>query len=96
MNLASKTCADIAGKGHLNIRSLQKAIRTRVIQEVVANDVVANEHFECNTCVQGKMNRIPFPKGWSRATELGELIHSDVCGPMRYLHRKKTLMYYLH
>ena len=34
------------------------------------------------SCLQGKMTKKPFPKKAARATELLELIHSDVCGPM--------------
>lgn len=34
-------------------------------------------------CIQGKMTRTPFPKKSNRQTELLEIIHSDVCGPMR-------------
>lgn len=36
----------------------------------------------CLGCVSGKMCRSPFPTGRSRANEVGQLIHSDVCGPM--------------
>jgi hypothetical protein len=36
----------------------------------------------CLGCVSGKMQRSPFPVGRSRAKEVGQLIHSDVCGPM--------------
>lgn len=33
-------------------------------------------------CVSGKMQRSPFPVGRTRANEVGQLIYSDVCGPM--------------
>jgi len=34
-------------------------------------------------CVKGKQYRLPFPKGEAkRATQLLELVHSDVCGPI--------------
>jgi hypothetical protein len=36
----------------------------------------------CNGCAQGKNIKNPFPKRGSKAEELLELIHSDVCGPM--------------
>ena len=29
------------------------------------------------------MHRSPFPVGRTRATQIGQLIHSDVCGPMQ-------------
>ena len=37
----------------------------------------------CDGCVMGKMHRSPFKTGRNRATEVGQLIHSDVCGPMQ-------------
>ena len=39
----------------------------------------------CEGCLLGKMHRIPFPTGRTRATEIGQLIHSDVCGPMQQI-----------
>ena len=38
---------------------------------------------QCEACVLGKMKKIPFQKQTvHRTTELLELVHSDVCGPM--------------
>ena len=39
----------------------------------------------CEGFLLGKMHRIPFPTGRTRATEIGQLIHSDVCGPMQQI-----------
>jgi hypothetical protein len=36
----------------------------------------------CPGCAFGKMHRLPFKHGRRRATQVGEIIHSDVCGPM--------------
>ena len=36
----------------------------------------------CESCLLGKMTKSPFAKSYERASELLELIHSDVCGPM--------------
>lgn len=38
---------------------------------------------DCDICVKGKMSRLPFPKTSNRETEVLELIHSDLCGPMQ-------------
>ena len=41
------------------------------------------ESFEtCESCLLGKMTKSPFAKSCERVSELLELIHSDVCGPM--------------
>ena len=38
----------------------------------------------CEGCIMGKHHRIPFPKGKSwRARKRLELIHTDICGPMK-------------
>ena len=37
----------------------------------------------CEGCILGKMHRLPFPERLKRTTEIGEIIHSDVCGPMQ-------------
>src|SRR3954463_4487126 len=36
----------------------------------------------CESCLLGKMSKSPFTKSCKRASELLELIHSNVCGPM--------------
>ncbi len=41
-------------------------------------------HSLCVGCKLGKMTRLPFPIGRLRATTIGSLIHSDVCGPMEH------------
>ena len=41
------------------------------------------ESFEtCKSCLLGKMTKIPFAKSCERASDLLELVHSDVCDLM--------------
>ena len=40
------------------------------------------DEFVCEDGIRGKQTRLPFVTGRTRATKPGELIHSDVCGPM--------------
>ncbi|KAL0283840.1 UNVERIFIED_CONTAM: hypothetical protein Sangu_2864800 [Sesamum angustifolium] len=43
------------------------------------------------SCLQGKQHKKPFPSGTSwRAKAVLELIHTDVCGPMRTPSHDKT------
>nr|GEZ85254.1 retrotransposon protein, putative, Ty1-copia subclass [Tanacetum cinerariifolium] len=42
----------------------------------------------CVCCLSGKMTRKPFPHQTKRATNLLGLIHTDVCGPLRYVSRQ--------
>lgn len=37
----------------------------------------------CKGCHLGKMHRFQFQAGRQRGTEIGQLVHSDVCGPMQ-------------
>lgn len=42
------------------------------------------EKLFCDICAQAKMTRLPFPKeSLNRSTSVLDLIHSDVCGPMK-------------
>ena len=36
----------------------------------------------CESCLTGKMTKTPFSGTMERATDLLEIIHTDVCGPM--------------
>lgn len=67
--------------GHVNERDLKIALR-RTLQKGDWNE---NEKLSfCKACILGKQTRIPFPKSSnSRSTKLLELIHTDLCGPMR-------------
>ena len=47
---------------------------------IPAEKVIPNH--PCVGCVAGKMHRSPFPIGRTRANQVGQLIHADVCGPM--------------
>ena len=37
----------------------------------------------CEPCLMGKMTKTPYPGTMERATDLLEIIHTDVCGPMK-------------
>jgi hypothetical protein len=67
--------------GHLNENDLKNIIRK---QKVDGIDIKADEALPiCETCVKGKQTRKPFTRSVSQSTELLELVHTDVCGPMR-------------
>ena len=69
--------------GHLNVKSV-KAFQTMVSGMNLGKllcDVVA---LTCEGCIEGKQTRQPFPSnGATRTTKILEVVHSDVCGPMR-------------
>ena len=43
----------------------------------------------CEPCLMGKMTKTPFSGTMERATDLLEIIHTDVCGPMNIEARDK-------
>lgn len=67
--------------GHINVQDLCTADRNKAVLGV---NLEKNESkLECEICIRGKMTRTPFPKRSDRKTEILDIIHSDICGPMR-------------
>ena len=62
--------------GHLNMQSLQKLLRNKLV-EGLDGDNLNGLNF-CETCVKGKQAKSS--GGGCRATEPLDLVHSDVCG----------------
>lgn len=66
--------------GHLNAKSMKE------LQSMVSGLDLGHStmNLSCEGCIQGKQHRTPFPSGIAtRANQLLELVHSDVCGPMK-------------
>ena len=53
------------------------------ILKLFNKSVPCNKDFFCENCKFGKQTRLPFGEGSRKTTKIGELIHSDVCGPMQ-------------
>jgi hypothetical protein len=66
--------------GHLNMESLKEL-------DAMVDGMNLKEmslHHICEGCVKGKHQRTSFPKdGTMRASQLLEIVHTNVCGPMR-------------
>ena len=67
--------------GHLNWRDILSMLR---------NDAVSGMNFRdndvlpaCDTCAANKLSSLPFPKRGKRTTAPLEIVHTDLCGPMR-------------
>jgi hypothetical protein len=66
--------------GHLNMASLKEL--DAMVDGMNLKEVPL--HHICETCVKGKHQKTSFPKdGATRASQLLEIVHTDVCGPMR-------------
>jgi hypothetical protein len=80
--------------GHLNENDLKNIIRKQKFDRI---DIKADEALPvCKTCVKGKQTRKPFTRSVSQSTELLELVHTDVCGPMRVNSRWFKIFRHFH
>ena len=68
--------------GHLNFSSLARLSKHDMVCNLPSIHVPSNH--VCEGCILGKMHRFSFPKDANvLATHKLQLVHSDVCGPMR-------------
>jgi len=65
--------------GHIGVRRL-----SRLVKDGRIPDLTIESYPVCESCIQGKMTKAPFIGVGHRATDLLELIHSDVCGLMNH------------
>lgn len=63
--------------GHLNLDSVK-----RLPSMVTGIDVRGNDIPACARCAEGKHHKLPFKSMGNRSSELLDLVHSDLCGPM--------------
>ena len=63
--------------GHIGVKRMKKLHADGLLESL------DYESFEmCEPCLMGKMTKTPFSGTMERATDLLEIIHTDVCGPM--------------
>lgn len=67
--------------GHLNAASLSSLHKNNMVLGL--NLKGKEDVVDCKTCFRGKMTVLPFPNTTVRSKEKLELIHSDICGPMK-------------
>ena len=65
--------------GHVGVKRLTQMVKNGLIENLTIEPLPT-----CESCIQGKMTKAPFGGVGHRATDLLELIHSDVCGPMSH------------
>ena len=64
--------------GHIGVKRMKKLHADGLLESLDYELVDA-----CEPCLMGKMTKTPFSGTMERATDLLEIIHTDVCGPMR-------------
>jgi transposase InsO family protein len=66
--------------GHINFTALRKMTREGLVRGMPLLNQVDQV---CEACLAGKQRRAPFPqKAPRRSTEVLQLIHGDICGPI--------------
>ena len=67
---------------HTSYKTIIKMASNSIVDglTIPADKIIPNH--PCVGCVAEKMHRSPFPIGRTRANQVGQLIHADVCGPM--------------
>lgn len=67
--------------GHFNVHALKLLYQKGMMRDFPC---LKESNKACEGCLLGKQHRLPFPNdnAW-RAKDLLELIHTDICGPMR-------------
>ena len=58
--------------GHIGVKRMKKLQADEFLESLGT----------CEPCLMGKMTKTPFFETMERATNLLEIIHTDVCGPM--------------
>ena len=63
--------------GHIGVKRMKKLHADGILKSLDYESLDA-----CEPCLMGKMTKTPFSGTMERATDLLEIIHTDVCGPM--------------
>lgn len=55
------------------------------MKKVLKNQNIAfsGSDFFCEACIMGKQHQLPFDESKNRESVAGELVHTDLCGPMQ-------------
>lgn len=67
--------------GHLNFKDLIKCAKEGTVKGLEINENFGG--YNCETCAKGKMSRKALPKRSQRQTDLLDIVHTDICGPMQ-------------
>ncbi|GJX71637.1 retrotransposon protein, putative, ty1-copia subclass [Tanacetum coccineum] len=73
---------------HCRLAHISKKRIEKLQQEGLLKSTDDESFDQCVSCLSGKMTRKSFPYHPERATDLLEIIHTDVCGPLRHVSRQ--------
>ena len=67
---------------HLSYKTIKQMAADQLVNGLTLPPNEAVPNTPCLGCMSGKMKRSPFPIGRTRALHVGQLVHTDLCGPM--------------
>ncbi|GJT19501.1 retrotransposon protein, putative, ty1-copia subclass [Tanacetum coccineum] len=73
---------------HCRLAHISKKRIEKLQQEGLLKSIDDESFDQCVSCLSGKMTRKSFTYRPERATDLLEIIHTDVCGPLRHVSRQ--------
>ena len=74
--------------GHIGVKRMKKLHADGILESLDYESLDT-----CETCLMGKMTKTPFSGTMERATDLLEIIHTDVCGPMNIEARSRFIIF---
>ena len=75
--------------GHIGIKRMKKLHADGVLESLDYESLGA-----CELCLMGKMTKTLFSGTMERATDLLEIIHTNVCGPMSVDARGRVSLFF--
>lgn len=82
LNMISSDAALSVTNDNHNVKLWHRRLGHMAVTNMHFIKNASNLKFNCKICAEGKHSRSSFPVNGSRASDLLELIHTDVCGPM--------------
>lgn len=86
-NLVQNTQSDLKmwheRLGHINLKQIKNMCSNSVVEGLKIKDNEQSD-FICEACAYGKQCRLPFHKSVRGKLQPGDLVYSDVCGPMSH------------
>ena len=67
--------------GHVNFKYLNILGKEQLVTGIP--NEFEKEFLKCRVCIESKMHNLPFKNNRTKAREIMEIIHTDVCGPFK-------------
>ena len=76
--------------GHINFQFIKKLSSKNLIDLKIAPSEKLDP---CSVCLKGKFSRLPFKSVSEKSSDLLDIVHTDLCGPMRVSSMSGTLYF---